>query len=229
MSWIKLHREVLDSQVFAHPITFKLWCWLLIKANHNNRTIPLKVGIGFTEVDLKRGQFIFGRHKAEDALGIDGSTIYKHLQKLQEWGNIIIESNNQFSIVTICKYDEYQTIYGEEEQPSNSRVTTEEQQSNSRVTQTRTLKNDKNVKNDKKLTPPSLLEIKEYCIERNNKVSPEKFFDYYTINGWKVGRNSMKDWLAAVRNWEKSSYDKPATHNKDNTLASAYDLLTQKL
>ena len=81
----------------------------------------------------------------------------------------------------------------------------------------------------KVLPTPSLLEIKDYCIERNNKVSPEKFFDYYTSNGWKVGRNSMKDWRAAVRNWEKSSFDKPATHNKDNTLASAYDLLTQKL
>ena len=31
----------------------------------------------------------------------------------------------------------------------------------------------------------------------------ERFVDYYTANGWKVGKNPMKDWKAAVRNWER--------------------------
>ena len=52
--------------------------------------------------------------------------------------------------------------------------------------------------------PPSLDEIKMYCLERRNHVNPEKFFDYYTSNGWKVGKNQMKDWKAAVRTWERS-------------------------
>ena len=147
MSWIKLYRDVLDSQVFAHPTTFKIWCWLLIKANHKQKFISMQVGRGFTEISVERGQFIFGRHKAESALDIDGSTIYKHIQKLQDWGNIKIESNSQYSIITICKYDEYQTNDGEEEQPSNNQVTAEEQPSNSGVTQTRIPKNDKNDKN----------------------------------------------------------------------------------
>jgi hypothetical protein len=136
----------MDSQVFAHPITFKIWCWLLMKANHKDKISLLKIGSGYTEVNVKRGQFIFGRHKAEEALEIDGSTVYKHIQKLQEWNNISIESNNQYSIVTICNYEEYQSTEVEEEQPSNNQVTTEEQQSSSRVTQTRILKNDNNVK-----------------------------------------------------------------------------------
>lgn len=50
---------------------------------------------------------------------------------------------------------------------------------------------------------PTLEEVKEYCSERGNKVDPERWFDYYTSNGWKVGKNPMRDWKAAVRTWER--------------------------
>ena len=35
-------------------------------------------------------------------------------------------------------------------------------------------------------------------------VDPERFFDFYEANGWKVGKNKMKDWRAAFRNWERT-------------------------
>ena len=57
----------------------------------------------------------------------------------------------------------------------------------------------------KRFTKPTIEDIKEYCIERNNFVDAEKFFDYYSSNGWKVGKNPMKDWKASVRTWEKNS------------------------
>lgn len=53
-----------------------------------------------------------------------------------------------------------------------------------------------------RFTPPSLEEVQRYCTERRNNVDPQRFVDYYTANGWKVGRNQMKDWKAAVRTWE---------------------------
>lgn len=55
----------------------------------------------------------------------------------------------------------------------------------------------------KRFTPPTVEEVEAYCFERNNKVDAERFVDYYTANGWKVGKNPMKDWKAAVRNWER--------------------------
>ena len=61
----------------------------------------------------------------------------------------------------------------------------------------------------KRFVKPTLSEIEQYCIERNNNVNAEQFFDYYESNGWKVGKNSMKDWKAAVRTWERSEYRKP--------------------
>jgi hypothetical protein len=71
--------------------------------------------------------------------------------------------------------------------------------------------------NDKRtrFVKPSLEEIKAYCIERNNNVDAEHFYDYYEANGWKVGKNSMKDWKASVRTWERNGYDsKPKKADK---------------
>ena len=61
----------------------------------------------------------------------------------------------------------------------------------------------------KRFTPPTLEEVQAYCFERQNGVDAERFIDYYTSNGWQVGKNKMKDWKAAVRTWEKSGYNKP--------------------
>lgn len=59
-----------------------------------------------------------------------------------------------------------------------------------------------------KFSPPTVEEVRDYCRERGNNVDPERFVDYYSSNGWKVGRNSMKDWRAAVRTWERDDRKK---------------------
>ena len=63
----------------------------------------------------------------------------------------------------------------------------------------------------KRFTTPTLEEVKEYCSERKNGVDAERFVNYYTANGWKVGKNPMKDWKAAVRTWERNDSGKPKT------------------
>lgn len=59
----------------------------------------------------------------------------------------------------------------------------------------------------KKFIKPTIEEIRYYCTSRRNSVDAEKFHDYYEANGWKIGKNSMKDWKAAVRTWEKNAQD----------------------
>lgn len=66
----------------------------------------------------------------------------------------------------------------------------------------------------KRFTPPTVEEVRAYCKERGNNVDAEKFVAYYTANGWKVGRNAMKDWRAAVITWErKDGKKKPEPEN----------------
>jgi len=57
----------------------------------------------------------------------------------------------------------------------------------------------------KRFVKPTIQEVADYCNERNNGVDAEKFYDYYSSNGWKVGKNAMKDWKASVRTWEKNT------------------------
>ena len=58
----------------------------------------------------------------------------------------------------------------------------------------------------KRFTPPSLEEVQGYCKERNNHIDAQRFIDYYTSNGWMVGKNKMKDWKSAVRTWERNGF-----------------------
>jgi len=51
--------------------------------------------------------------------------------------------------------------------------------------------------------PPTVEEVRAYCTERQNRVDPSQFVDFYISKGWKVGGQGMKDWKAAVRTWEK--------------------------
>ena len=50
---------------------------------------------------------------------------------------------------------------------------------------------------------PSIEEIKQYCLQRNNGIDAEQFFDFYESKNWYVGKNKMKNWQAAIRTWEK--------------------------
>ena len=81
----------------------------------------------------------------------------------------------------------------------------------------------------KRFEKPTLSQITQYCLERNNCVNAEQFYDYYESNGWKVGKNAMKDWKACVRTWERSGYDKPIKkkNNKQDTLNDMRDLMNE--
>ena len=63
-------------------------------------------------------------------------------------------------------------------------------------------------------------EVYEYMAIRigkeNAKLEAEKFVNYYTSNGWKVGKNPMKSWTHAVNNWitNTKQYAKGTTNNK---------------
>lgn len=61
----------------------------------------------------------------------------------------------------------------------------------------------------KRFKKPTLEEVQSYCRDRQNDVDAQRFIDYYSSNGWKVGKNPMKDWKAAVRTWEKTEKKKP--------------------
>ena len=81
------------------------------------------------------------------------------------------------------------------------------------------------------IRPPSLEEVESYCQERGSQVDPHYFHSYYESNGWKVGKNPMKDWKAAVRSWESNGMGERVSHQEPtvgDNFRKAMEMLRRK-
>lgn len=86
---------------------------------------------------------------------------------------------------------------------NNQKITKEKPNVNDNVNDNVNVNDNIKEKTIKKESKPTLEEVKQYCEERGNLIDPNEWFDYYSANGWKVGKNTMKDWKACVRYWEQ--------------------------
>lgn len=78
----------------------------------------------------------------------------------------------------------------------------------------------------RRFTPPSFDEVKEYCQERQNNINPQAFIDFYESKGWKIGKETMKDWKAAIRTWEsreKTVQESKPKSNRKFVTAAEYE------
>ena len=72
--------------------------------------------------------------------------------------------------------------------------------------------------------PPTLDDIQSYITEKNLCVSAERFYSYYESNGWRVGKNSMKSWKAALHSWNaRDKQDKQQAKDSDG-IDTTYDI-----
>jgi len=124
--YVKIYRKTVTSQVFQNEGLFKVWMWCLLKANHEGRWVSVKSGKGSTEVWIGPGQFIFGRKSAAKELKMKPSTVWKRIVKLKNMRNLNIESNSQYSIITLVNWEFYQGGL----EKGTSKVTAKEQPRN---------------------------------------------------------------------------------------------------
>jgi hypothetical protein len=185
--WIKLHRQFINWEWFNKSEAVHLFLYLLLKANHKDGN--------WQGIEIKKGQFITSYGKISSDTNISLQTIRTLLKKFELTNEINTQPTNKYTIITICKYDTYQ----DEETQTNTQPTNNQQTNNNQLT------TNKNDNNKNKFVIPTFQDINSYCLERGTTVDANKFIDYYTSNGWMVGKNKMKDWKACVRRWEKSS------------------------
>lgn len=146
--WIKLWRKSIESQVWVNDGLWRLWCYCLMVANHKDNWVEID---GLNEpVLIKRGQFMTGRfslynkfYTRKKKSNKSPLTVWRWLQTLEKMGNLNIETNNRFSMITICNYETYQSSKIENEQPNEQPV------NNSRTTVEQPVNTNKNVKKAK--------------------------------------------------------------------------------
>ena len=79
-------------------------------------------------------------------------------------------------------------------------------------------------------TPPTLEEVKAYCIERNNNIDAEYFMDFQEARGWVLSNGKkMKDWKATIRTWERNNYNRNHVNknSKDNAINVVNNLMSK--
>ena len=98
--WLKIYRKLTEWEWYNHSEMVHLFIHLLIKASPIDKTWQGR--------QVKRGQVVISRPKISAETGISERTIRTCLARMVASGEIEIETTNRFSIVTICKYDDYQ-------------------------------------------------------------------------------------------------------------------------
>lgn len=75
-----------------------------------------------------------------------------------------------------------------------------------------------------RFVPPTLADIQDYIAEKNLSVSADRFYSYYESNGWRVGKNSMKSWKAALHSWNARDRQEKQQAKDNDGIDSTYDI-----
>jgi hypothetical protein len=204
--YIKVWRKIEDSFFYKDSAYVHLWVHLLMKANH----IRHEFIFNGKRMSCERGQCITGRHKLSQETGIEVNKVTRLLKMLKSEQQIEQQTNNRFSLITILKYEDYQ---GDNEQQNkqqvNNKRTASEQQMNTNNNEVEVNKNEEVTsivlpapRKRKVFEIPTLEQVQAYITEHKLTVNPARFHAYYTSNGWRVGKNPMKNWKAAIVTWQ---------------------------
>jgi hypothetical protein len=180
--WIKIHRQILDWEWYSDNNSFRVFMHLILIANHKEKR--------YKGIELKAGSVITSRDILANQTGLTVRQVRTALNKLKMTNELTIKTNSQGTVIEVVNYEKYQL--------QSSEMTNEGPTSDQQVTSNKKDKKERSV-----FMPPSFAEILEYCAQNSIQVDANKFINFYESKGWMVGKNKMKDWKAAIRNWSK--------------------------
>lgn len=174
MGYIKLHRDILQWEWYDDTKMFKLFISLLLKANWKDNTWHGK--------KIKRGQVVISVAKLSAELGLTSHEIRGRLELLEKTKEIKKKGTNQYTIVTICNYDDYQSCDPDETQTNRE----------PEPEQTATTKEVKKVKEIEIAIRENVrMREKDYLtLQEKYGIWTEKIIDKYHY--WKLGKNDGK-------------------------------------
>lgn len=210
--YIKIHRKFRDWEWYSEPVVKDVFLHLLITASWEDSR--------YKGHEIKAGQTIITVSGLASELGVSTRQVRTAIEKLESTGEITRKTTNRFTVVTVENWSLYQAGYDDDDkQMTNKRQTDDKRTLYKEYKKTRIQENNNSAcarvshgdgVSIKKFIPPTVQEVRAYCMERGNDVDPERFVDFYEAKGWMVGKNKMKDWRAAVRNWERNKASKSA-------------------
>jgi hypothetical protein len=232
--YVKIWRRLLGSPIMKHDGLCRLWVYCLLQAAWKDTktllpgtTAPFELRRGqFLTSRTSLHQDLYKDADLREGPIPSSSTVWRWLMSLVQMECINIETvGNRCSKVTVCNYTSYQDCSetgapqvprtcpaGEPQVPRRCPAAPKSFLiENEEIEEGKEGKNDTQLsvevapsKSPKRFVKPSLDDVTAYVSERGNRIDPEAFCAYYEANGWRVGKNPMKDWKAAVRHWESN-------------------------
>ena len=195
--FVVLNRKIINWEWYRYPKTSHFFIYCICRANWKNDE--------WHGISIPRGAFIssLSNMSKETGLSIDEiRTAIKHLIITKEITKV---KNSKFTMIYVNNYDKYQDFSHDISQENPNDIPTDfpiDNQINNINNKTRNKR--------EPFRPPTIEEVAAYCSEMHYTINPETFVSYYESNGWKVGKNPMKDWKSAVRGWQARDKDHKA-------------------
>lgn len=184
--FIKIHKKMLDWGWYGDVNVRLTFFHLLIVANWKDKD--------WNGIRIKRGQAIIGRFETSKKIGISSQQLRTSLNKLKSTNEITIKTTNKYSVVTIINYKNYQ----DEEKKATNKTPSKQPTSNQQVT------TPKEVKNNKKIYIPTILEFKSYAFAKGKDIDSELLklkYESWKVNDWKDGFDKpIKNWKSKLLN-----------------------------
>lgn len=200
--FIKLYRKMLEWGWYDDGPTKDVFIHLLLIASYEDKF--------YRGIPLERGQVVTTVKEMSVKLGLTTQQTRTALTKLISTNEVTKKATSKFTVYTINNYADYQAVNKDFNKPATNEQQTSNKPSNTKKVRSKEYtpynppQGDEGVPVSKRFVPPTPEEVNTYCRERNNGIDGSEFCDFYTSKGWKVGKNPMKDWKAAVRTWERS-------------------------
>lgn len=210
--WVPINRKIQEHWLWEETPFSKGQAWvdLILLANHadtktthKNQVVICKRGSVCRSISWLAKRWGWSRHKVNDFLDL-----------LKSDRMLTISRTGCLTTITIENYALYNDVKKEEGQEKDTSRTLCGQFADTYNNENKLFinNNNKNARARERFVAPTLEEVQAYCAERNNSVDAQRFVDYYTANGWMVGKNKMKNWQAAVRTWEKQGTAESVRH-----------------
>lgn len=133
IGYVMLHRQILEWEWYQCPNASRVFFHLILTANYTDKK--------WQGVVIKRGQLITSNFNLASQLGLKVQPVRTALKKLKSSGNIDVKTTNRYSLVTIIKYDHWQSSSLFSNKQTNIPATNKKHSTNNPLTTTKKVKN----------------------------------------------------------------------------------------
>ena len=134
--YIRLHRTITGWRWYKDGNVLRLWLHLLLYANYEQSEFQDRI--------IGRGEQVTSLKALSESTGLSIQEVRTALGKLKRTGEILVNSNRHFTIVSILNYDKFQSDSADKQQTVNTQSTNKQQTVNSQSTTSEKEKKAKN-------------------------------------------------------------------------------------